>query len=149
MHNGTDQFNSPYIIKWGMAVGVSFWTNLSAPMHTLFVLMAVDYVTGGMAAVINGKWNRHDGWTGLVVKGLTITLLMVCKHMVDTAGLKFDASVGLALAFSINEFGSIVRNCADAGVKIPPIVLEVLSKAQNLTGQKLTKKKGRSTHERA
>lgn len=137
------EFNS---VKTGVmalagAIGgavASFFGGWNASMTTLFIFMAVDYITGLLVALVfkaspktkNGAAESRAGFKGLCRKG-AILLVVLVGHRLDLAmGLTFikDAVV---IAFIANETLSIIENIGLMGVDMPPVVvraIEVLKK---------------------
>jgi toxin secretion/phage lysis holin len=97
--------------------------------------MLIDYATGLLRASVARKLSSAEGLRGLVKKVLTILLVLTAHLLVKSTNLSWDFSMTIAGAFAANEVISITENCADAGVPIPPALLEMLLRAQKLTGR--------------
>ena len=141
----------------------AFFTAASAFLGwqgVLFVLwvivMAVDYLSGSLAAWLTGEWSSAVARDGarhklgmlfvVIVAGITdITLATVCQYF----ALGFEWPVlALALVFAwyiLTELGSILENAVKLGAPIPEWLVKILtgglkiinSKGDGLTGDPL------------
>lgn len=125
-------YNAAALWKWGVATVVALWGGLSATVHLLLIMMAFDFVTGIAVAIIERKVASSESFRGMVRKTLTLVMVAVCHFATKPMGLSFDLGEVVAVAYTVNEIISIVENCARAGVPIPPVVLESLSKFKRL-----------------
>ena len=122
-------------IKWGAAAAVSVWVSIPAAMQTLLILMALDYATGLLKAAIARKLSAAVGWVGLGRKTMTLLLVASAHYLVRTLHLGYDVGSLVAAAFSVNEVISITKNASEAGLPVPPALLDVLVKAKYLMGR--------------
>lgn len=103
---------------FGAAITFSFglW---SESLTFLVILMAIDYVTGVVAAIRSGKGlNSNIGFWGLFKKAL-ILLVMIIAHRLDIL-LGIDVIMGAAVYFYIaNELLSIIENYGQIGLPLP------------------------------
>lgn len=128
------------------AVGVlgsgiaSLFGGWDAAMATLIVFMAVDYVTGLIAAGVfhnspkssGGALESGAGWKGLCKKGVSLLIVLVACRLDLVIGSNFirDAVV---IAFIANETISIVENAGLMGVGIPEPILSAIDVLHNRT----------------
>lgn len=126
------------------AVGVlgsgiaSLFGGWDAAMATLIVFMAVDYVTGLIAAGVfhnspkssGGALESGAGWKGLCKKGVSLLIVLVACRLDLVIGSNFirDAVV---IAFIANETISIVENAGLMGVGIPEPILSAIDVLHN------------------
>ena len=109
-----------------------------AALTTLFIFMAIDYITGLVVAGVyhrsgkteNGALESRAGWIGLSKKGVTLLIVLVAHRLDISINSNFirDATV---VAFIANETISIVENAGLMGVPIPSVItraIEVLNK---------------------
>ena len=100
-----------------------------AALGTLIAFMAVDYVTGFLAAAVfhksrkteDGTLESRAGWKGLLRKGLSLLVILVACRLDAAIGSEFirDAAV---IGFTVNEALSIVENAGLMGVPVPRYV---------------------------
>lgn len=120
------------------SVIASLFGGWDAALVTLVIFMAIDYVTGLLAAGVfhnsgkteNGALESRAGWKGLCRKCITLLMVLVATRLDLVTGTNFirDAVV---IAFIANETISIVENAGLMGINIPPAItsaIEVLKK---------------------
>lgn len=99
----------------------------------LLFMMVLDYATGLLRAWLTKTLNSTLGLAG-VIKKVSILILLAMgaaieylfNHMgQDTNGLII---LGVSSFFIVNEGISILENCAQIGVPIPPILYNALDK---------------------
>lgn len=99
----------------------------------LVFLMFLDMVTGVMRSFMTKSWNSTVGMSGIIKKVAVILLIgmsgaiefMVVSVGQDTRGALI---VGVTSFFIVNEGISILENCAQLGLPIPPILYNALDK---------------------
>ena len=114
------------ILKYVAAIGGSLVTYLfggwSALIKILVAFVAIDYITGVLAAGINKEISSRIGMIGIAKKVL-IFVLVACGHLVDmalgTADVVRDAVIYFYIA---NELFSILENAGDIGLPVPDIL---------------------------
>lgn len=91
-------------------------------LGVLLMFVVVDYVSGFVAAAIEGKLSSAVGLRGIAKKVGMFTLVAV-SHLLDSvmgeAHLLRDATMFFYLA---NELLSILENLGRIGVPIPPVI---------------------------
>ena len=136
----------------------AFFTAASAFLGwqgVLFVLwvivMAVDYISGSLAAWLTGEWSSAVAREGarhklgmlfvVIVAGVTdVTLAIVCQYL--AIGWDWPVLV-LSLVFAwyiLTELGSILENAVKMGAPIPEWLMKLLTvglKAINAKGDDL------------
>lgn len=123
----------------GSAVA-SWFGGFDAGLKTLLVFMAIDYVSGLIVAGVfhkspksaNGALESKAGWKGLLRKGGTLLVVLICSRLDVMFGTSFvrDAAV---IAYVVNESISILENLGLMGVPIPTVVrnsIEALTKKE-------------------
>lgn len=133
-----------WFIKWAVAGIVSFWVSLPASFPILLLFMAMDFITGILAAFIRRTLHSGESFRGLAKKTL-ILLLVVSAHIAGiAAGIGVDIGAIVAIAYIVNEVISITENCHRAGIPIPGVLVEALVKARSAAdwrGEKDRRKK--------
>ena len=113
-------------------------------LETLILCMALDYLTGMMAAGIfhkskksaEGGLESRSGWKGLCRKGISLLIVLVSYRLDLIAGTNFICNAVMA-AYLVNELLSITENLGLMGVPVP----KVLSGAIDLLRQKSEEQK--------
>ncbi|MDY4587730.1 MAG: phage holin family protein [Oscillospiraceae bacterium] len=110
----------------GAAVGFLFG-QLNGLFWAVIALMAIDYVTGVIVAVMNKRLSSEVGFRGLVKK-LFILVLIAVAHIVDAQIIGQGAAVMTAvmLFFAANEGISILENAANLGLPVPKKLRDIL-----------------------
>lgn len=110
----------------GGVVGFLFG-QLNGLFWAVIALMAIDYVTGVIVAVLDKKLSSEVGFRGLVKK-LFILVLIAVGHILDAYIIGQGAAVMTAvmLFFAANEGISILENAAALGQPVPKKLREVL-----------------------
>jgi toxin secretion/phage lysis holin len=107
------------IVAAGGALASYLFGGWSALLSVLLTFVVIDYVSGVIAAAVDGKLNSHKGWAG-IAKKVSIFFIVAVAHLVDTAlgdsHIFRDAAIFFYIA---NELLSIVENIGRMGVPIP------------------------------
>lgn len=120
------------ILKYIAAIGGSLITYLfggwSALIKILVAFVAIDYITGVLAAGINKEISSRIGMIGIAKKVL-IFVLVACGHLVDmalgTADIVRDAVTYFYIA---NELFSILENVGKTGLPVPDILIDSIDR---------------------
>ncbi len=94
------------------------WSSL---LEILLAFVIIDYITGFVAAGIEGKLASEVGLKG-IAKKVFIFVMVAVAHLADqTAGTQIirDAAIFFYLA---NELLSIIENSGRIGLPVPPII---------------------------
>ena len=131
------------VVKTVVAVGgatASFlFGGWSALLSILLAFVVIDYVTGFIAAALDGKLNSEVGWRG-IAKKVAIFLVVAVAHQVDMAlggqnHIFRDAAIFFYLA---NELLSFTENAGRIGIPVPKKLLnavEILREKGEKDGQ--------------
>lgn len=98
-------------------------------MQTLFIFMAIDYLSGlGIAALLrkspkseNGALESKAGWDGLLKKGMTLLIVLIAYRLDLMLGTTFIRT-GVIIAYISNEAISIIENAGIIGLPVPEII---------------------------
>jgi len=94
-------------------------------LRVLVLFVALDYVTGVAAALVEKKLNSEIGARGILKKILLFVIVAVAFQLDKATGQELFRS--LAIWFYLaNEALSILENCARAGVPIPAFLKTAL-----------------------
>lgn len=116
------------IVFGGIVTAVSgFLGGMDGIMYALTAFIGIDYITGVAVAVKQKKLSSEVGFWGLVRKGC-ILLLIGIAHYID----KFVICSGdvtrtvTAMYYIGNEGVSVLENCGNLGLILPPKLIDVL-----------------------
>lgn len=97
---------------------VNLYGNNTDVLKILAVIMAIDYVTGVMCAVVKKELSSRTGAIGLAKKLVTLSIIAMC-HMVDVA-LGRDILMQFSVLFYISNEGiSLIENAGRLGIPVP------------------------------
>lgn len=93
----------------------------------LIALMALDYVTGVIIAIISKKLSSAVGFKGLAKK-LTILVFIAMGHIIDTYILGGTPALmsAVMLFYFANEGISIIENAVRLGLPVPEKLKDIL-----------------------
>lgn len=120
----------------GVAVGL--WVGLSPIIQILLALMVLDLVTGVTAAFIAKEVDSRVSWAGLAKKSLVLML-------VGTGSLLQPYAQGVPLGeivagfYAANEALSILENVSRAGVPVPQVLVDALTRLNKTEKAKVEK----------
>lgn len=129
---------------WGTVTGAAgvaseyFFGAWNAALEALVWAMAIDYLTGVLAAYINSQLmlDSRTGFRG-ICKKIFILLLVSLAHFVDSATGQQIVCTTVVWFFLGNEGLSILENAAKAGVPIPEKLRQTL---KQLSAEKAERK---------
>lgn len=109
----------------------------------LIAFMALDYISGVLAAIGGRKLSSKVGFRG-IAKKLLILVFVALGHITDTYVLGgVPAAMSAAMLFYIaNEGISIVENAAALGIPVPQKIKSVLEQIKNKSGEDDNESKG-------
>ena len=114
------------IIAIGGGAASYFFGGWSSLLGVLLVFVVIDYISGVVAAAIEGKLNSVVGLRG-IAKKVFIFVLVGIANLVDIslgdAHLFRDATIFFYLA---NELLSILENAGQIGLDIPPPIQQAV-----------------------
>lgn len=123
--------------KGGLAVISSFIIYMLGTFNEVVVVliffMCLDFLTGLFRSWVTKSWNSTLGVTG-IMKKVSILILIGMTAGIEYALIHAGQSPnGLVLLtvtcfFIVNEGLSIMENCAQIGIPIPPILYNALEK---------------------
>ena len=95
--------------------------------YALVLFVAVDYITGIMAGIVEKKISSEVGFKGIFRK-VVIFILVSIAHIIDSKILGNGSAIRTAVIFFYisNEGISILENAARIGLPIPEKLMEVL-----------------------
>lgn len=114
------------------AVGGFLFGQLNGLFYAVIAMMAIDYITGVVVAVLDKKLSSEVGFRGLVKKVFILVLIAVA-HIIDAQVIGTGAALMTAvmLFFIANEGISILENAAALGLPIPQKLRNVLEQLRD------------------
>ena len=124
-----------YISVSGSAVSF-LWGGWSALLGILLAFVVIDYLTGIIAAGLEGKLSSNVGLRG-IAKKVFIFVMVAVAHLVDSAlgeqHLFRDAVIFFYLA---NELLSITENAGRVGLPVPKKLLNAVDVLKGKSNEK-------------
>lgn len=120
------------MIGGGIAAAATYiWGGADAWMIGLIIVVAADYISGVIAAIIAHELNSKRGAAGILKKILLFCIVAVA-NVIDNAtgasGVVRSLTIGFLLA---NEGISVLENCGRCGIPLPKKLLEVLEQIRD------------------
>lgn len=109
------------------------WASLSLAVQILLILMALDILTGMTAAGIEKRLDSSVGWKGVCRKAITLAIVWAATVAEPMLG-GLPAGQAVAGFYVAVEALSIVENAVVAGVPVPNVLHEALTKLREQTG---------------
>jgi toxin secretion/phage lysis holin len=124
------------IVKVGAATATGLWCGLEPMIQLLVALMALDIITGIIAAFNCKELDSGIASKGMVKKALVLCLVgvgLLLETYSATAipgftGPNIPISEAIAGFFAASEGLSIIENSAKAGVPIPSFLRDALAR---------------------
>ena len=124
---------------WGLigSAIASLFGGWDAGLATLLIFMAIDYMSGLIAAGVFHTSNKTDtgalesraGFKGLCRKGMTLLFVLVAYRLDLVIGTNYirDAVI---IAFTANETISLVENAGLMGIPLPAVITKAIDVLQ-------------------
>lgn len=131
-----------YIAAISGVVGafVSFLVHgLGLAVTVLIALMAIDYITGLFAAIVNRELNSRIGFNGLIRKMYYLLLIGAVYLIALVIPVLEHAGAGAAIAFCVLELVSIAENGTKMNIYIPDFIKNILAVVKEKTGEGMKK----------
>ena len=123
------------------AIFTSLVGGWDSAMTTLVILMAIDFLTGFVTAIIgkskhsiSGRLNSKAGWVGLAKKFCVLLMIVVAVRIDILLGTTYirDAT---CIGFCVNELLSIVENTSLMGIPYPDAIKKAIDVLQKKAGR--------------
>jgi toxin secretion/phage lysis holin len=122
------------ITAFGGALASYLFGGWSALLGILLAFVIFDYITGVIAAAIEGKLSSNVGLKG-IAKKVAIFVIVAVANLVDralgNAHIFRDATIFFYLA---NELLSIIENVGRSGIPIPEVIKKAVAVLQGKGG---------------
>lgn len=106
-------------------------------IQTLFIFMALDYLSGLLVAGVfgqsdktaSGKLSSDAGFRGLLKKGMSLVIVLVAVQLDRVLGTSFIRNA-VVIAYIVNETISIVENSGRMGLPVPDAIMKAIEQLQ-------------------
>lgn len=121
-----EEFTGSIFASIGAFFGIIFGP-LNENMIALLVVVALDYISGVIAAYILKKLSSKQGFKGFAKK-VALLLLVGAGHILDKVlALNGMLQTAVIYYYIANEILSIIENCGNIGLPIPKRLIDALS----------------------
>ncbi len=107
-------------------IAAKIWGGWDAMLHTLIVLMCMDYATGIIKAIYKKELSSEIGWKGLLKKVMTLIVVALANVLKGVMGDSVGIREVVIVFFAANEGISILENAAVLLPNMPDGVKEIL-----------------------
>ncbi|QSX09528.1 phage holin family protein [Alkalibacter rhizosphaerae] len=109
-------------------------------LYALITFVVIDYITGVMCAILDGKLSSEVGFHGIFKKVFMFSLVAI-GQIVDQFLIKNGSVVRTAVIFFYlsNEGVSILENAAHIGLPVPQKLKDILEQLNSESGKEDTK----------
>jgi len=107
-----------------LTVGLGSPTSL---VYAVLVFMAIDYITGVIAAGVTGKLNSNAGLRGIAKKFVMLAICVVAYQVDKIAGSGLIIRNACLYFYASNELLSIVENAGRIGIPVPMALKNAIS----------------------
>lgn len=122
------------VLKWAktlialaIAAGAAFWTGLPFILQLLVYIMALDILSGVIAAFVSKELSSDVSFRGLAKKAMILLMVALAQLLGQAIGVA-QLAVAVAAFYCVHEALSILENAAKAGLPIPDILRDALAK---------------------
>ena len=96
-------------------------------VYAVLVFIAVDYVTGVIAAGVTGKLNSNAGLRGIAKKFVMLAICVVAYQVDKIAGSGLIIRNACLYFYASNEVLSIIENAGRIGIPVPTALKNAIS----------------------
>ena len=105
-------------------------------LHTLVVIVAIDYLTGVLGAIYNRNVSSSVGIKG-IIKKIGYFIIVAITVLIDRAVGETGTIRNLVIYFFVSNEGiSILENWACLGLPIPQSLIDILLQMKNADANK-------------
>ena len=109
---------------------ISLFGGWDSMMQALVIICAIDYTTGLLAAIYNGKLSSKIGYKGIIKKICMFAIVAVACILDDPMKTELLREVTILFYIS-NEAISILENVGKTGVKYPKKLKNILKELRD------------------
>jgi toxin secretion/phage lysis holin len=121
-----------FIVAGSGSTVAYFFGGWTALLQILVVFIAIDYLTGLVAAGYDGKLSSKVGFRGIAKKIMILTMVAVA-HAIDIVlgGDSHFIRDAVIFFYLANELLSIIENAGKTGVPIPNVLTKAVDVLNN------------------
>lgn len=116
-----------------------------AALQTLVLVMAVDYITGVLCALVwkkspkseNGAFESKASLKGIFRKAGMLLVVLIAYRLDALAGTAGVVHTAVIMFFIANDGFSIVENAGIMGIKFPPAMANAFEAIKNKSDSKI------------
>lgn len=114
------------VIVLGGSVGwyLGGWDAL---LRLLVIMVTVDFITGSIAASINGEAKSKVGFIGIARKVYIFVIVGIAAHLDNLFGSASALREAVLFFYIANELLSVIENAGRMGVPLPPALLNAVA----------------------
>lgn len=116
-----------FAIKATIASVAGFWAGLHPLIQTLVWLMALDIVTGILAAFVAKKLSSDATFRGMAKKAMVLCIVAGAHFASGATGVDLHLGPIVAAFYCLNELVSLVENGAAVGIPIPKALVDAIA----------------------
>lgn len=143
----TQEQTTTWIVRvatWATAAIASRWVSLDHSYQLLVITAMIEWAVSG-ALLIKQKglreWCPYAAAWGLVAKGVIVAIVYCAHEMSDSFSehmqKPLDIAPGVALAFTIQQFITIIKKSKGLDVEPPPLVDSLMKLAERMLQQRV------------
>ncbi|MDQ7236516.1 phage holin family protein [Bacillus pacificus] len=126
-----------FIATFGAFCGY-FLGGWDATLKVLVIMTVIDYLTGVLAAGVNGTLKSKIGFKGIAKKVMLFLLVAAATQVDIVMGTKNSVREATLFLFIGNELLSLLENAGSMGIKLPSVFMNAIE----VLGGKQKEKKG-------
>ena len=114
-----------------------FFGEMDGFFYALIAFVVIDYLTGGMCAILDKTLSSNVGFRGIFRKVLIFVMVGI-GHVIDTQLIGNGDALRTAVIFFYisNEGVSLLENAAHVGLPVPEKLKDVLAQLHDRTENK-------------
>lgn len=114
------------VVAAGGACVAYLYGGWSPLLGVLLAFVAIDYITGFLAAAFSGKLSSNVGGKG-IAKKVFIFIMVAVAHLADSV-IGTEIIMSAAIFFYLaNELLSIIENSGQIGLPVPPAITQAVA----------------------
>ncbi|HFJ9453540.1 TPA: holin family protein [Bacillus tropicus] len=120
-----DVLMKTFIATFGAFCGY-FLGGWDATLKVLVIMTVIDYLTGVLAAGVNGTLKSKIGFKGIAKKVMLFLLVAAATQVDIVMGTKNSVREATLFLFIGNELLSLLENAGSMGIKLPSVFMNAI-----------------------
>ncbi|HDR3487809.1 TPA: phage holin family protein [Bacillus pacificus] len=120
-----DMLMKTFIAIFGAFCGY-FLGGWDATLKVLVIMTVIDYLTGVLAAGVNGTLKSKIGFKGIAKKVMLFLLVAAATQVDVIMGTKNSVREATLFLFIGNELLSLLENAGSMGIKLPAVFMNAI-----------------------